>query len=271
MVVPLQHFFSSFGQVNDNISTLWILSPFNAFYCAAPLGRQQSPTSNNHDTYSSEVFLSVNPGSEQMNGKEDSWSNRVKRRELLLDDVGGTISTAPGLPSGLGGSLTCNAKGKRSERDREGKGNNREVLSRNGNTKISRTASASIKGERKSKAKLKQKTTHLSASVNGPLGKMPDQAKGMVSSTLKSSEISGSGIGKDKIDYDMDMLEEPIDLSGLQLPEMDDLGAADDLGGKGEDFGSWLKNIDEEALHDHDFMGGLGIPMDDLDDLNMMV
>ncbi|KAI3443604.1 hypothetical protein Pfo_000269 [Paulownia fortunei] len=235
---------------------------------SAPMGTQQSPTSNNQDAYSSEAFLSANMGSEQITGKEDSWSNRAKRRELLLDDVGGTISLAPGVPSGLGGSLSCSAKGKRSERDREGKGNSREVFSRT--TKISRPASTSVKGERKSKAKPKQKTTHLSASVNGPLGKMPDQAKGMFSSTLKSSEISGSDIGKDKNDYDVDMLEEPIDLSGLQLPEMDDLGVPDDLGGQGEDIGSWL-NIEEDGLHDHDYMGGLGIPMDDLADLNMMV
>ncbi|KAK6120390.1 hypothetical protein DH2020_045870 [Rehmannia glutinosa] len=233
---------------------------------SAPVGTQQSPTSNNQDTYSSEAFPSANLGSEQITGNEDSWSNRMKRRELLLDDVGGTMSRAPGVPSGLGGSLSCSAKGKRSERDREGKGNSREVLSRSGTTKISRAASTSVKGERKSKAKPKQKTTHLSASVNGPLGKMPDQTKGMFSSTPKSSEISGSDIAKDN----MDMLEEPIDLSGLQLPEMDDLGVPDDLGGQGEDIGSWL-NIEDDGLHDHDFMGGLGIPMDDLSDLNMLV
>ncbi|KAL7096014.1 hypothetical protein ACP275_10G058400 [Erythranthe tilingii] len=238
---------------------------------SVPMGTHQSPTSNNNDTYSSEVFISANLDSEQITGKEDSWPNRVKRKELLLDDVGGTISTAPCVSSGLGGSLPCSAKGKRSERDREGKGNSREVLSRSGNAKISRTASTSIKGERKSKAKLKQKTTHLSASVNGPLGKMSDQAKGMFSSTLKSSEISGNDIGKDKIDYNMEMLEDPIDLSSLQLPEMDDLGVTGDLGGQVEDFGSWLGTGDDDGLHDHDFMGGLGIPMDDLEDLNMMV
>ncbi|KAK4415716.1 hypothetical protein Salat_2679000 [Sesamum alatum] len=236
---------------------------------SAPAGTQQSPTSTNQDTYSSEALLSANLDSGQNSGREDSWSIRVKRRELLLDDVGGTISRAPGVPSGIGGSLSCSAKGKRSERDRDGKGNSREVLSRSGTTKISRPGPTSVKGERKSKAKPKQKITHLSTSDNGPVGRIPEQPKGMFSSTVKSSEISGSDSGKDKNEYDMDMLEEPIDLSGLQLPEMDDLGVADDLAGQGEDLGSWL-NIEDDGLQDHDFMG-LEIPMDDLADLNMMV
>ncbi|XP_011093773.1 uncharacterized protein LOC105173644 isoform X2 [Sesamum indicum] len=236
---------------------------------SAPAGIQQSPTSTNQDTYSSEALLSANLDSGQNSGREDSWSMRVKRRELLLDDVGGTISRAPGVPSGIGGSLSCSAKGKRSERDRDGKGNSREVLSRSGTTKISRPGPTSVKGERKSKAKPKQKITHLSTSDNGPVGKIPEQPKGMFSSTVKSSEISGSDSGKDKNEYDIDMLEEPIDLSGLQLPEMDDLGVADDLAGQGEDLGSWL-NIEDDGLQDHDYMG-LEIPMDDLADLNMMV
>ncbi|KAI3447171.1 hypothetical protein Pfo_003836 [Paulownia fortunei] len=236
---------------------------------SAPVGTQQSPSSNNQEIYSSEVIEPANLGSEPNTGKEDSWSNRV-RRELLLDDVGGTISTSPGVPAGLDDSLSRSAKGKRSERDGEGKGNSRDVLSRSGNTKIGRPASATVKGERKSKAKPKQKTAHLSASVNGPLGKMSDQPKVMLSSTLKSSEINGSEISNDKNDYNLDMLEEPIDLSGLQLPEMDDLGVPNDLGGHGEDIGTWL-NFDVDGLQDHDYMGGLGIPMDNLAELNMTV
>nr|GFC05897.1 hypothetical protein [Tanacetum cinerariifolium] len=66
-----------------------------------------------------------------------------------------------------------------------------------------------------------------------------------------------------------DNLEEPFDLSPLQLPGMDDFGVGDDFGGQGEDFGSWL-NIDDDVLQDEDFMG-LEIPMDDLTDLNLMV
>ncbi|CAA0821409.1 Unknown protein [Striga hermonthica] len=228
----------------------------------AHLGAQQGPRSNNQDTYSFEAFPSANLGSEQITGTEDSWSNKVKRRELMLDDVGGTSGRVPVLQPGLDGSFSCSAKGKRSERDREGKGNS-------STGKVGRPAN-SAKGERKSKAKPKQKTTHLSASVNGSLGKMTEQAKGVFSPSLTSNEVGGHENTNNNIDYNSEMLEEPIDLSGLQLPEMDDIGHPDDLGGQGEDIGSWL-NIEDDGLHDHDFMGGLGIPMDDLSDLNMMV
>ncbi|XP_042051001.1 uncharacterized protein LOC121796265 isoform X1 [Salvia splendens] len=225
---------------------------------SAPLGAHQCPSSTNQDLYSSELFTSNNLGSDEVTGNEDSWSNRGKMREVLLDNVGGIIS------NGLGGSLSCSAKGKRSERDREGKGNNRESFPKNGTTKISRTVSASVKGDRKSKARPKHKTAHLSASVNCSLGNMGEQTKGIFSATLKSSENSQSNFGKDENNYSNDILEEPIDLSGLQLPDMDDLG------GNGEDLGSWLMNIDD-GLHDNDCIGGLGIPMDDLAGLNMMI
>ncbi|CAL5360339.1 unnamed protein product [Camellia sinensis] len=242
------------------------------FVCsAAPMGTQQSPSFNNHDIYSSNALLSVNHSSEQTIGKEDSWSNKVKKRELLLDDVGGTIGSST-APSGIGSSLSSSAKGKRSERDREGKGNNREVSSRNGTTKIGRPTSGNVKGERKSKTKPKQKTTQLSASVNGLLGKLPEQPKATLSSGPKSNEMTTSGSVKEKDEFGLDGLDdhEPIDLSHLQLPGMDVLGVPDDLGGQGTDIGSWL-NIDDDGLQDHDDFDGLEIPMDDLADLNMIV
>ncbi|XP_028074315.1 uncharacterized protein LOC114276688 isoform X2 [Camellia sinensis] len=237
----------------------------------APMGTQQSPSFNNHDIYSSNALLSVNHSSEQTIGKEDSWSNKVKKRELLLDDVGGTIGSST-APSGIGSSLSSSAKGKRSERDREGKGNNREVSSRNGTTKIGRPTSGNVKGERKSKTKPKQKTTQLSASVNGLLGKLPEQPKATLSSGPKSNEMTTSGSVKEKDEFGLDGLDdhEPIDLSHLQLPGMDVLGVPDDLGGQGTDIGSWL-NIDDDGLQDHDDFDGLEIPMDDLADLNMIV
>ncbi|CAK9177122.1 unnamed protein product [Ilex paraguariensis] len=235
---------------------------------SASLGAQQSPSLNTHEFYSSAVFSSANLSSEQIIGTEDTWSNR-KKKELLLDDVGGTIGTSPGAPSGIGSSLSSSAKGKRSERDREGKGNSREVLSRNGTTKIGRPTSGNVKGERKSKTKPKQKTTQLSVSVNGLLGKISEQPKATITSMMKSSEMIASGSAKDKDDFSLDGLEDPIDLSNLQIPEMDVLGVPDDLDGQGQDLGSWL-NIEDDGLQDHDFMG-LEIPMDDLSDLNMMV
>lgn len=232
------------------------------------MGTQHSPASNNQDTCSSEVVL-ANPGSEQNSGKEDSWSIKMRRKELSLDHVGAIPINRPvGVPSALGGSLPCSPKGKRSGRDRDRKANGKDILSRSQTIKVSCHPLTSSKGERKSKPKLRQKVTHLSASGRVPYAKIPDQPKGMSSSTFESSEIGASDTGTDKNDSHTDMLEEPIDLSGLQLPDMDDLGVPDDLAGQG-DIGSWL-DIEDDGVHDHDFMGGLETPTDDLADLNMM-
>ncbi|XP_062091080.1 uncharacterized protein LOC133797254 [Humulus lupulus] len=240
---------------------------------SASMGSQQSPSQfgqivDNHDI-SSDVLVPGNHLSEQSIGKEDMWSNRVKKRELSLDDLGNTIGTS--IAPGMGTSLSSSAKGKRSERDRDGKGQNREVLSRNGNAKIGRPLS-NVKGERKSKTKPKQKMTQLSVSVNGLLGKASEQAKSAVPSMSRSNEMTRSNNAKEKNDFGLGVLDDPesIDLSHLQIPGMDVLGVPDDLDGQGQDLGSWL-NIDDDGLQDHDFMGGLEIPMDDLSDLNMMV
>ncbi|XP_049359557.1 uncharacterized protein LOC125824252 [Solanum verrucosum] len=214
---------------------------------------QQSPSLNQDILYEANVY---------------SEASRVKRRELE-DVLGTSIAASSGALSGVGCSLSSSAKGKRSERDREGKGNGREASSRGGSIKIGRPASSNVKGERKPKTKSKLKTTQLSTSVNGLLGKMSGQPKAAASSIVNSSDISASGTGKDKNDYDLDELEDPIDLSGLQLPGMDVLGAPDDFDGQGQDIGSWL-NIDDDGLQDNDFLG-LQIPMDDLSELNMMV
>ncbi|CAL1357524.1 unnamed protein product [Linum trigynum] len=192
-------------------------------------------------------------------GKEDTWSNRVKKRELLLEDVGGgTTATS----SGIGGSLLSSTKGKRSERDREGKGHNREILSRNGTNRSGRPALSNSRGERKSKAKPKQKTTQLSVSVNGLLGKTEHPKPTLPSESKRTHQTSGSN-AKEKDGFGLDVLEDPdsLDLSNI-IPGIDD-------DGQGQDLGSWL-NIDDDGLQDLDFMG-LEIPMDDLSDLNMMV
>ncbi|KAJ1439883.1 hypothetical protein SESBI_02105 [Sesbania bispinosa] len=239
------------------------------------MGSQQSPSQfsqnmNNQDLSSSDILPAINNSSEQTSGKEELWSNRVKKRELSLDDVGGTIGNSS-APSGIGNSLSSSAKGKRSERDRDGKGQSREVLSRNGTTKVGRPALSNAKGERKPKTKPKQKATQHSVSVNGLLGKLSEQSKPALPSVSKSNEMSSNSNAKEKDEFGLGELDdhESIDLSNLQLPGMDVLGVPDDLDDQGQDLGSWL-NIDDDGLQDHDFMG-LEIPMDDLSDLNMMV
>lgn len=214
---------------------------------------------NNHDVNLSDIFPVINNSSEQTSGKEDLWSNRGKKRELSLDDVG----ASSGQP-GIRGSLSSSTKGKRSERDRDGKGQSREVLSRNGTAKAGRPTLSNTKGERKPKSKPKQKAGQHSVSVNGLLGKLSDQPKAALPSVSKSNEMSTNSNAKEKNESAAGEDEhEAIDLSNLQLPGMDVL---DD---QGQDIGSWL-NIDDDGLQDDGFMG-LEIPMDDLSDLNMMV
>lgn len=218
---------------------------------------------NNHDLHLSDSLPAINNSSEQASWKDELC--RVKKRELSLDAVG-----ASSAPSGIGSPLSSSAKGRRSERDRDGKGQSREVLSRNGTTKVGRQALSNTKGERKPKTKPKQKAAQHSVSVNGLLGKLSDQSKPALPSVTKSNEISANINAKGKDEVGAGELEEPIDLSNLQLPGMDVLGVPDNLGGQGQDdLGSWL-NIDDDALQGNEFMG-LEIPMDDLSDLNMIV
>lgn len=241
-------------------------------FSAASMGSQPSPRTSHlgqngdsHIADPSDLLPPVNRLSEQITGKEDMWSNRVKKRELLLDDVGGAVGSPSSAPSGIGGSLSSSTKGKRSERDREGKGHNREVLSRNGTNKIGRPTLSNQKGERKTKTKPKQKTTQLSVSVNGLVGKISEQPRTTLPSEEKSRENNSNSKAKEKDRFGLDALD--VDLSNLQLPGIDVL---DDS--QGQDLGSWL-NIDDDGLQEHgdiDFMG-LEIPMDDLSDLNMMV
>ncbi|OVA08397.1 hypothetical protein BVC80_209g129 [Macleaya cordata] len=246
---------------------------------SAPIGTHHIPSlisqsgqnMDTRDKYYSDGFQSVNQLSEEIIGKEDKGLTKVKKRELLLDDVvGGTVGTSSRAPSGIGSSLSSGAKGKRSERDREGKGHNRE-LSRNSTVKIGRPALGNVKGERKPKSKPKQKTTQLSASVNGLLGKAPEPPKAVSASASRSSGITTDINAKKKNDLSLGTSNdsEALDLSHLPLPGIDELGVPDDLDGQGQDLGSWL-NIDDDALQDIDFMG-LEIPMDDLSDLKMMV
>lgn len=263
---PLSFFFVTFP-FSERLIFLYLVSS------AASMGSKQSHSQFSQNTdnnvTSSDVLPPLNHLPEQTTGREETWANRVKKRELSLDDVGSTIltSNAPGI----GNSLSSSAKGKRSERDRDGKGHNREVLSRNGTAKIGRPAVSNVKGERKSKTKPKQKTTQLSVSVNGPVGKISEQPKPSLPSVPKSGEMTTSRNAKQKDQFALDAMDDPesIDLSHLQLPGMDVLGVPDDIDDQGQDLGSWL-NIDDDGLQDHDFMG-LEIPMDDLSDLNMMV
>ncbi|XP_008792765.2 uncharacterized protein LOC103709271 isoform X1 [Phoenix dactylifera] len=226
------------------------------------------------DKYS-DAFQSANHLSEQAFGEEEQWSNKIKRRELLLDDVIGSTSVASlRTSSGLRSSLVSGTKGKRSERDREGKGQNRDAASRNIISRIGRPALSNLRGERKNKAKPKQKTAQLSVSVNSLLSKAELPNATLPSDTKSRDMIVGGSTKKDDLVVfsssarmqDMPNDAETTDLNNLQLPEID----VSDLGGHGQDIGSWLNIVDDDGLQDHDFMG-LQIPMDDLSEVNMMI
>ncbi|KAI3955892.1 hypothetical protein MKW98_006252 [Papaver atlanticum] len=186
--------------------------------------------------------------SDETTVKEDKGCTKIKQRELLLDEVVGGTGISLKDHSGIGSSLAT--KGKRT-----------------GPAKIGRPALGTVKGERKPKSKPKQKTVQLSASVKGLLGKGLEPPKAVFTSASRyggnATDINAkkeNGLSMGTPDED-----EALDLSHLPLPGIDD-----DLDGQGQDFDSIFKNIDDEALHDIDFMG-LEIPMDDLSDLNMMV
>ncbi|KAL8102617.1 hypothetical protein AgCh_027220 [Apium graveolens] len=231
------------------------------------VGTPQTSSVRNHDVYSPGTFFGNYPSVRNI-GEKDTWSNRVKKRELLLDDVVGGVGTSPGVSPGIVTSISSSAKGKRSDRDREGKGNNRDVLSRNGTTKNGRTTSGNMKVEKKSKLKPKQKTTQLS-SVNSLIGKMSEQPKNSPSSIPKSGDMTLCGSGREKDNLKLNVVDncEAIDFSTLHMDG--GLDVPDELGDQGQDIGSWL-NIDDDGLQDDDIMG-LEIPMDDLSELNMMV
>lgn len=175
--------------------------------------------------------------------------NRGKKKEVLLDDVGG--SSALRSTAALGSSLMGGAKGKRSERD--------------SGAKAGRPSISNLRGERKTKSKPKQKAAQLSTH--------PVQPSANVSSDLVVSNSNRKREGLISPGHILDSSKESkdvMDLSSLPLSELDsieDLSVANEFGH--QDLSSWL-NFDEEGLQDHDSMG-LEIPMDDLSDLNMLL
>nr|VDC98105.1 unnamed protein product [Brassica rapa] len=207
---------------DDNPSTSSTISPVvGSQPSSSSLARIGQDLENNYANCSDAVL-------EQTTRREDTaWSNRVKKRELLLDDVG------------IGAQLSSSTKGRRSERDRDGKGH---ASSRSGTNKIGRPPSLSNdKGERKPK----QKANQISSSV-----RTPEQPNAPL------PEANGE---HDNLEEDT----EPIfDFSQLQIP--DNLGGPE-FDAQPGDISSWF-NMDDDD--DFDIME-LEVPMDDLSGLNI--
>ncbi|GAB4855166.1 hypothetical protein Ancab_023792 [Ancistrocladus abbreviatus] len=184
--------------------------------------------------------------------------NRGKKKEVLLDDVGGTIALRS--TSTIGNAFLGGTKGKRTERDRD------KDLSRNAVAKAGRPSISNLRGERKTKSKPKQKAVQFSIDPVYP-------------SASDSSELVTNGSSKEreglaspgKIPDSTKEGKDSVDFTNFPLPELDsigDLNMENEFGGH-QDLSSWL-NFDEDNLQDHDSMG-LEIPMDDLSELNMIL
>ncbi|GFP97273.1 hypothetical protein PHJA_001871400 [Phtheirospermum japonicum] len=170
--------------------------------------------------------------------KNVSMSNREKKKEVLLNDVGG----------GADG-----AKGKRSERDRD-----RDI-----NTKAGRLSMNGSKGDRKTKAKLKQKTAQLSMSGNAFVIVTMNNGGGNRKKDVRFMSAGNAPLVSPK------ETNKPMDLAKLPLNDIDgidELGDDSEIGAP-QDINSWL-SFEVDELQDHDGIG-LEIPNDDLSELNM--
>ncbi|XP_020246907.1 uncharacterized protein LOC109824683 [Asparagus officinalis] len=208
--------------------------------------------------------------SEQPVVRNDPISNRGKKREVLLDDVvsGAASRAAPNFSSTLAGCV----KWKKTDND-----HSIDPLTKNSAPKDGSPSQSTGRGERKTKAKPKQKIAQLSTSGNG-LGRITEKTI-MLSSMQDSCENLNPGSSKLNADVELagssnaqDLSKEIEDNIFTNLPlqgidSIDGLDVTDGLGGQGQDIGSWL-NVDDDALQDNDLVG-LEIPMDDLSELKL--
>ncbi|XP_030488998.2 uncharacterized protein LOC115705726 isoform X1 [Cannabis sativa] len=223
---------------------------------------EQYDPHNKVDNNSSNLFGGLT-ASEKDFAKTGAIVNRGKKKEVLLDDVGGIPSLK--VKSNFGNNLLGGVKGKRSERERD-----KDTSARNSVPKAGRLSLGN--SERKTKTKPKQKTAQLSTSGNGLISSMhPSAAFGEIPGN-GGNRKSETGLMQHGNSADEQLIEkrDPVDFMNLQLHELDpiELGVVNELGGH-QDLSTWL-NIEEDGLQEHDAMG-LDIPMDDLSELNMIL
>lgn len=203
------------------------------------------------------AYETVSHSSDQAFAKNGPISNRGKKKEVLLDDVGGNAALR--ATSSLGNTLLGSVKGKRSERERE-----KDALSRSSVAKAGRLSLGNCKGERKTKSKPKQKIALLAAHTVNPSGSVSSELASNVNKNKREVGLMSSGNTTRDTSKEH---KDPFDFTNLhEIDSIEELGVGNEFGGN-QDFGSWL-NFDEDGLQDHDSMG-LDIPMDDLSELNM--
>ncbi|XP_031282756.1 uncharacterized protein LOC116141386 [Pistacia vera] len=188
--------------------------------------------------------------------------NRGRKKEVLLDDVGGSASLR--AASALGNTLSAGAKGKRSERERD-----KDTSVRNSVAKSGRASMSNFKGERKMKSKPKQKTAQLPTSGNGFVDKFIEPGHSVYSASNVSKEgVNGGGnkkrelglISHDNVTQNSTEVKEQFDL-------IEELGGVNDLNDH-QDLSTLFNNLNADDLQDQDLMG-LQIPMDDLSELTL--
>lgn len=222
-----------------------------------------------HDIFNDKVgkssfytFGTLGHASDQEFAKTGPILNKGKKKEVLLDDVGGTTNMR--MTSSLGNTLSGGTKGKRSERERE-----KDSSVKNSVAKSGRVTLVNFKGERKTKSKPKQKTAQLTSSGNGFVNKLTKTTDSVYSSASGSGGVGTNSSDKkrevgfhDNVRLDSSQeCKEPIE---LQLQDFDSIG----LGGDWFNFDDDGLQDHEDGLQDTDLMG-LEIPMDDLSELNM--
>ncbi|XP_050205621.1 uncharacterized protein LOC126655455 isoform X2 [Mercurialis annua] len=216
-----------------------------------------SNTCNEVSNHHTEARGSVgNSGTFEIDDSPGEYLDKKRKREVLIDDVIGSASSR--ATSCLNSPMLGRAKGKRSDRDRD---LNKDIIRSNFASGTGRSTLDGFKGERKTKSKTKQKSNNLSTLENG---------------TRRSSQLAVNP--SNKVEKDVgpestilrDASKETDEFANLQLHELDTIGleVTNDLSEQ-QDLGSWL-NFDDDELQDHDSVG-LGIPMDDLGDLQMMM
>ncbi|XP_012472840.1 uncharacterized protein LOC105790015 isoform X1 [Gossypium raimondii] len=197
---------------------------------------------------SPDALLAVH-STEHAVSKYGSTLNKGRKREVLIEDVVGSASSrvTPALDGTAGG-----LRGNRSERD------SRNTSSVSG---AGRTSLDGAKGDRRTKAKPKQKSGH------GFNGRLSDPLLPPLANSNKMTEREARSLSPTPSNVRPKESDEPDDFANLQLNDLDpmeELGVSNDIGGS-QDLSSWL-NFDEDGLQDHDSIG-LEIPMDDLSEL----
>lgn len=227
---------------------------------------------NKTHSSSSDVFGKLDCPPDQDFAKTGPIFNRGKKKEVLLDDVGGTGSSRAIVT--LGNTQVGGVKGKRSERERD-----KDKSGRSSVAKAGRMSMSNFKAERKTKTKPKQKVAQVPASGNGFVNKFKETTNLEYPTGACGEVVANGGSGKGGTglrshgDVPQDSskeIKEPLHTTNLKLNELDsiELHVGDDFGGP-QDL-STLLNFDDDSLQDH-YSAGLDIPMDDLSEVNLLL